>query len=251
MNWHVWGEIEQLLVQQDVCPILAVVPDNQDPILMVEPPIPNFWDRVRAWQARGWTIALHGYQHVYVNKERGLIGVTPNSEFAGISRQVQEEKLRCGLDIFSREGVRPDCWVAPSHSFDWTTVSLLSGLGIKIISDGLWPWPHTDENGIIWVPQQFASTIRPMRYGVWTMCNHHNCWSKSQIDHFRETLKAFGPNIIGLNEAIIVAKGRSLTVSDRYHAGRNLLWKYHLRPFLVRLLKQHLCEHIWKRRRTM
>src|SRR5260370_42375028 len=54
------------LMARRLKPILAVVPDNQDPMLKVDAPVADFWDRVRQWQARGWTIALHGYQHRYV-----------------------------------------------------------------------------------------------------------------------------------------------------------------------------------------
>ncbi|MEM5789386.1 MAG: DUF2334 domain-containing protein, partial [Syntrophobacteraceae bacterium] len=73
MNWIVWDKIEPMLVQYRVSPILAVIPENRDPKLHVQPPVPAFWDRVRDWQSRGWTIALHGYRHVYVNQNRGLL----------------------------------------------------------------------------------------------------------------------------------------------------------------------------------
>src|SRR5262252_3697380 len=73
MNWQVWSEIEAALLDQDLKPILAVVPDNQDPVLKVDPPVEDFWERVRTWQARGWTIALHGYQHRYVTHSPGIV----------------------------------------------------------------------------------------------------------------------------------------------------------------------------------
>src|SRR5437773_4931297 len=93
---------------------------------MVDPPSNDFWPRVREWQARGWSIGLHGHQHVYVNKNAGIMGITSQSEFAGVAPERQAEKLRAALEIFGREGVRADCWVAPSHSFDLTTVALLA-----------------------------------------------------------------------------------------------------------------------------
>ena len=76
------------------------------------------------------------------------------SEFAGLPRQDQETKLRKGLEVFAQQGVRPDAWVAPSHSFDRTTVALLLEMGVKVISDGLWPWPFTEGSGMTWIPQQ-------------------------------------------------------------------------------------------------
>src|SRR5262245_38354882 len=60
MNWLVWDAIESQLIRYAVRPILAVVPDNRDPNLIVDPPRSDFWERVRRWQSRGYTIALHG-----------------------------------------------------------------------------------------------------------------------------------------------------------------------------------------------
>src|SRR5437868_6217961 len=82
MNWKVWSEIEASLVERSLKPILAVVPDNQDPALKVDRALDNFWERVRRWQARGWTIALHGYQHRYVTQHSGIVTVKKKSEFA-------------------------------------------------------------------------------------------------------------------------------------------------------------------------
>src|SRR5213594_2026420 len=50
MNWRVWAEIESVLIQRRLKPILAVVPDNRDPGLQVDTPVADFWERARAWQ---------------------------------------------------------------------------------------------------------------------------------------------------------------------------------------------------------
>src|SRR6267143_1112909 len=105
MNWRVWAEIESVLVQRQLKPILAVVPDNHDPGLQVDSPAGDFWDRVRAWQKWGWTIALHGFQHRYVSRNAGLVATRKKSEFAGLPATEQREKLRCGMEIFKRERV--------------------------------------------------------------------------------------------------------------------------------------------------
>jgi predicted deacetylase len=243
MDWHIWTEIETIFLKHDVRPILAVVPNNLDPKLVVSPPVPDFWDRVRAWQVRGWTIALHGYQHVYVNKNPGVINVNPQSEFAGVSRKAQEEKLRRGLEIFAAEGVRPDCWVAPAHSFDLTTVDLLAGLGVNVISDGLWRWPYTDERGVTWVPQQLCGpgfkggfgTVPP---GVWTVCHHHNGWDEIKLKQFRNDIQQFKSSIIKLDDAVAIGKKRSLTMVDRLQAMCRLVWWHRFRPILAQNLKR-------------
>src|SRR5262249_15450035 len=62
MNWGVWRSVEKILLDTDVKPILAVVPDNRDERLKVGNANEGFWEEVRGWQARSWTIGLHGYQ---------------------------------------------------------------------------------------------------------------------------------------------------------------------------------------------
>src|SRR5437773_2710480 len=154
MNWKVWSEIEASLIEQNLKPILAVVPDNQDVGLQVEPAVEDFWERVRSWQARGWTIALHGYQHRYVTCHPGIVTVKKKSEFAGVPAAEQLEKLRRGMEIFERHGVKPRLWIAPSNSFDASTVSLLSRFGISMICDGYFRFPFVCRRNMFWVPQQ-------------------------------------------------------------------------------------------------
>ena len=41
MNWRIWAEIEAILLEKKVKPILDVVPDNQDPHLIMDHPVPD------------------------------------------------------------------------------------------------------------------------------------------------------------------------------------------------------------------
>src|SRR5882724_5893279 len=143
MNWQVWSEIEAILIQHQVKPMLAVVPDNLDSTLQVGAPLQGFWERVRQWQARGWTIALHGHQHRYLTRKAGIVAIRKKSEFAGLTVAEQEEKLRLGVQVFQREGITPRVWVAPGNSFDRVTVALLPKFGIHIICDGYFRTPFT------------------------------------------------------------------------------------------------------------
>ena len=205
MDWSIWDAIELLLVEHGIRPILGVVPDNRDPKLMVAPPASDFWDRVRGWQARGWAIGLHCYQHMYVNAESGILRLNRQSEFAGLSYDEQYEKLRLGLAIFSREGIRADAWIAPAHSFDWVTVSALNALGIRIISDGFAFSPYRDSQGTTWIPQQFAS-MRTMPLGVWTFCCHPNRLSSNGFKEFERRLERLHPGMISIWEAAEMGK---------------------------------------------
>ncbi|MGH9593805.1 MAG: DUF2334 domain-containing protein, partial [Bryobacteraceae bacterium] len=85
MRWTIWNPIEDFLRSAGVRPILGVIPDNQDRHLKFEAADPRFWDRVRRWQSWGWTIGLHGYQHLYTSSAAGIVGIKDASEFAGSS----------------------------------------------------------------------------------------------------------------------------------------------------------------------
>jgi len=241
MNWAVWDQIEAHLVMHGVKPILAVIPDNQDPKLMQDPPRADFWDRVRTWQTRGWAIALHGYQHLYVNKNPGILRLTNQSEFAGIDIEEQREKLTNGLAVFRQQGVRADAWVAPSHSFDRATVAVLAELQMPVISDGLWAWPHADPNRIVWIPQQLWG-FQSKPAGIWTICNHHAHWDTADVEEFGRNLAAFAPRMTDLHAVVERFGDRRLTLGDRWTALRTLVWKHRIRPWLSQLYRSFIAK---------
>ena len=201
MNWRVWAEIETVLVQRQLKPLLAVVPDNRDPGLQVDSPAGDFWDRARVWQERGWTIALHGFQHRYVSRNAGIVAVRRKSEFAGLRADVQREKLQRGMEIFDRERISSRVWIAPGNSFDATTVALLPEFGIRVISGGYFRYPYLCPRRMTWVPQQMYY-FRPAPAGVWTVCYHHNRWDASKLGKFCEDVDAYGANIASLDTVL-------------------------------------------------
>jgi len=217
MNWQVWAEIETILLESRVSPILAVVPDNRDTSLMVGPPRGDFWGEVRRWQQRGWTIGLHGYQHTYVTEEAGVVGIWPRSEFAGLSEKEQEAKLRNALEIFQREGVRAEVWMAPSHSFDQATISVLHKINLGIISDGFALAPHSDSSGLLWVPQQLWK-FRRRPFGVWTVCYHHNSWTRADISRFRNDLLKYRSAVTDLHSIVEAYRDRRHQIPDSLYA---------------------------------
>lgn len=200
-NWTRWSPVEVILVEFGLKPIVAVVPDNRDEELVRGCPDENFWDRVRSWQRRGWSIGLHGYQHCYVTNDPGMYGRTDRSEFAGLSPELQELKLREALRIFHQNGVRPDVWVAPAHSFDANTVEILLRLGVRIISDGYALFPYEDGQGMVWIPQQLGR-FRKLPIGIWTVCFHPNRWNDAELNRFREDLRHFRQDVTSVEEVL-------------------------------------------------
>ena len=235
MNWEVWSEIEAILLARQIKPILAVIPENREPKFNVGAPAADFWHRVRIWQERGWTIGLHGYQHLYVSEHAGLVAIRKKSEFAGLPADEQERKLRRGVEIFRGEGIGSQTWIAPGNSFDAVTVSLLPRFGIRAISDGYFHLPYVSRDKMIWVPQQLFH-FREAPLGIWTVCFHHNLWSTANLEEFREDLNRYQHDIVSLDEVL------------QWYGERESVWSSWLctRPRLSRLvIGVHL--RLWKR----
>jgi len=210
MNWAVWQEIEHVLLDSDVKPLVAVIPDNRDTTFRLSPPRRDFWERVRLWHSLGWTIGVHGYQHAYVTQCPGLLRINRVSEFAGLPFDEQERKIRLALRIFGSEGLAPNVWVAPGHSFDTTTLRVMSEVGLKVVSDGLGILPYEDDEGILWIPQQMWQ-FRRAPFGVWTVCLHHNFWGPGAVDRFRNQLARYRKQISSFPEVLTHYRGRAHT----------------------------------------
>jgi predicted deacetylase len=213
MNWHIWDDVEKILCDLDIQPIVAIVPDNQDTTLRVCEPNRNFWDRAREWQARGWTIAMHGWQHRFVSRNSGILRLQPCSEFAGLSREDQESKLRRGLSVFETESIKSDVWIAPAHSFDVVTIELLLALGFRYVSDGFFLFPSLDRFGMTWIPQQLWS-FRRRPFGVWTICFHVNSWKGADLRAFRNNVNQFHEAISRFDAIVTRYEGREDSVLD-------------------------------------
>jgi predicted deacetylase len=215
MHWAMWRRVEAVLLANKVRPILAIVPDNQDPVLMVDAPARDFWHQARQWHARGWTIAMHGHQHRYTEPTGGILPISDKSEFAGLPPVDQQAKLRAARQIFEREGLAPEAWVAPSHSFDWATVQALCEVGIKVISDGLARLPFDEPAGVTWVPHQMWR-FSPRRSGVWTVGYHLNHWPEAEFRRFEADVERHRRDFTTLPSVVSRYRGRRRTAGDRW-----------------------------------
>jgi predicted deacetylase len=195
---------------------LAIVPDNQDPELIAAAENPKFWECARRWQACGWTIGLHGYQHRFVTTDPGIMGKNAFSEFAGLPATVQEEKLQQALEIFAHEELRPDIFVAPAHSFDQTTIECLLRCGISCVSDGYGLLPTLDASGMTWLPQQLWE-FKSRLLGVWSICLHINRWGARELKEFETALEAFAGRFTTVPHSLGRYPARSLNSADRLH----------------------------------
>lgn len=232
MNWRAWDAIEPELVRLGIHPLMAIVPDNRDRKLRVSDDRPDFWDRVRTWQARGWTIGLHGYQHVDMGGRGGIVRMGKHSEFTGLSANEQEDRLRRAAQIFAEEHVTPTVWVAPWHSFDEVTLSILPKIDIRIVSDGPGLYPYEDASSMMWFPLQLWGRFVRTPIGVLTVCHHINGWSVADVKGWLDTVQRFAPRIGDMQAISRAYAGRGRSSMDRALWGTARLGRHMTRTLM-------------------
>ncbi len=62
-----WEQFRSVIEEFRIQPILAVIPENRDSSLERTAYDPAFWDEMRALEAAGATIAVHGYRHMCIS----------------------------------------------------------------------------------------------------------------------------------------------------------------------------------------
>jgi hypothetical protein len=194
-----WDRIEKICDKFLIRPIIAVVPNNEDRKLIKNDIDINFWNKVRGWQNKSWHIALHGYDHIYISNNSGLVAFNNKSEFAGVNFKTQLEKIQKGITIFKRERVKTRIWVAPSHTFDQNTLKAIKlGSDIDIISDGISLNPFK-RFGFKWLPQTIWH-FRKMPFGLWTACTHPNEMTDRGIDELEKFIQINAKHFIDIDK---------------------------------------------------
>ena len=96
MNWELMNKCEKLFLEYNIKPVLGVIPNNEDELLLSFPLKKNFWEKVNQWQSYGWEIAIHGYNHKYISntKKKDYFSYGGKSEFFGYSLEDQISKLK-------------------------------------------------------------------------------------------------------------------------------------------------------------
>ena len=194
-----WDRIEKICDKFLIRPIIAVVPNNEDKKLIKNDIDINFWNKVRGLQNKSWHIALHGYDHIYISNNSGLVAFNNKSEFAGVNFKTQLEKIQKGITIFKRERVKTRIWVAPSHTFDQNTLKAIKlGSDIDIISDGISLNPFK-RFGFKWLPQTIWH-FRKMPFGLWTACTHPNEMTDRGIDELEKFIQINAKHFIDIDK---------------------------------------------------
>lgn len=182
-----WDRMESLLDKYGVKPLVGVIPDCQDPDMDCYAEDSDFWSkRIPSWQEKGWTLALHGYNHVFKTECGGINPVNKRSEFAGVPLDEQKSMIADGVSILRRNGVNPQVFFAPAHTFDENTVKALQEVSdIKFISDTPANKPYF-KYGMTFVPQQ-SGRVRNLPFHTVTFCYHPNTMNDfafEQLENF-------------------------------------------------------------------
>ena len=168
-----WAAVEDLLESYQVRPIVAVIPHNRDnSIVHVSRPDPGFWEKVRAWQTKGWMIGVHGLHHDLRDVAgASLLPISPLAEFTGFSEDGQLAMLEEALAIFDKHEIAAKAFIAPAHGFDLQTLAALRRLRRPLVlSDGFGFRPFI-RGGLAILPQQLWRG-RAIPFGTWTICLH-------------------------------------------------------------------------------
>lgn len=217
-----WQRCAALIEEFQIRPILAMVPDNRDPDLRLSPPDPAFWTQMRAMEAAGATIALHGNRHLCVSRGRSLLGLHKWSEFAGVPAETQRDWIREGLRILRGHGLNPRLWVAPRHGFDRATLDALRGEGINLLSDGFARIPFL-RDGMTWIPQQLWAPVEKSK-GLWTLCLHPNTASDAALAELRTFLGSHRPQFTSVDRVLAEFQPAPLSLAESTHA-KLALWR--------------------------
>ena len=208
MDWQKFLRFKGLLDRYGIKPLIGVVPDNQDDMLNIskDGAPEDFWAYIKELQEDGFTIAMHGVNHIYTTKKGGNFPLNHFSEFAGLPYEEQLELLSYGVDIFNQHDIATDIFMAPGHSFDDNTLKDLKLLGFTKITDGFGKNPY-NYKGFTFYPISFkkSSTLKADN-GYSTLVFHLNGMKDSEFDAFERLLnKQKKYKFISYNEVLSVA----------------------------------------------
>ena len=183
-----WARMEAILDRYRIAPLVGIIPCCKDPAMDGYPVDESFWDTAARWKEKGWVLALHGYEHLYITKDGGLNPAQKRSEFAGVPLEEQKRKITEGVNIFRAHGFEPEVFFAPSHTFDRNTLTALRECSrIRVISDTIASRPYTLD-GFTFIPMQ-AGVVRKLPFHTLTFCYHPNLMQVEDFERLEVFLK--------------------------------------------------------------
>ena len=212
MDIEKWDRMEQLLDKYAVKPLVGVIPHCEDPMMDDYPVDSKFWSKVNNWITKDWSIAMHGYNHVYSTECGGINPINKRSEFAGEPLEVQKEKIRKGISIMRDHDINHKIFFAPSHTFDRNTLlALKAESDINIISDTIANDVYYQDD-FQFVPQQ-SGRVRELPFKVVTFCYHPNMMQENDFVYLEQFLEKNA--VLFTKFELIVNEKRKKSILDK------------------------------------
>ena len=238
MNWEQWDRAKKLLDMKGKVALLGVIPDCQDPDLLIDKPRPDFWGYIKELQSQGYGIAMHGLHHVFDTKADGLVTKRKRSEFAGHTYEKQVEKIREGKEILLSHGIETDIFFAPAHSYDENTLKALSANGFRYLSDGKSSGAY-EWHGVKLLPCRASGAANIRGAGCYTSVFHAHEWArddkKNDFLSFKTTIEKYDDSIVSFDEYCQQQIGHIITM--RINELEYLWWENNLRPYVRRIYR--------------
>lgn len=204
MDWAKFLRFKELCDLYQVKPLIGVVPKNEDKALSIDAPRADFWDYIRQLQKEGWTVAQHGYTHVYTTTESGLFPLNAFSEFAGVEYSEQYEAVRLGQNILREHGIETDIFMPPAHSFDKYTFKALQNLNYWRITDGFGTRPYIRDDIIFYPISYSQSRALKTKSGYTTFVVHTNTMAEKDFDRYEQMFERYKDRLISYAEFLAV-----------------------------------------------
>lgn len=204
MDWEKFRRLEKLLDKYQIAPLLGVVPDNQDKNLSRKPAISDFDKEVKKWKEKGYSLALHGWKHIYTTKKGGLFPLNNFSEFAGVDKNTQRSMIIDGKEKLKKMGIETDIFMAPAHSFDKNTLEVLKETGFCYLTDGFGTRPY-QWKGLTFLPISFQKSKDVKKEdGYTTLVFHTNTMNDNDFVNTEKLFEEHKKDFISYKEYLEV-----------------------------------------------
>ena len=204
MDWAKFLKFKELCDLYQVKPLIGVVPKNEDKGLKKGKPRADFWEYIRALQKEGWTVAQHGYTHVYATTNPGLFPLNRLSEFAGVEYSDQYEAIRLGQNILREHGIETDIFMPPAHSFDKYTLKAMENLCYRRVTDGFGKYPYIRNNVVFYPIAHSRKSALKSRNGYTTFVVHSNTMNEADFKRYKHIFRKYRNRLISYSELLEV-----------------------------------------------
>lgn len=223
MDYEKFYKMKQILDTYQIKPLIGVVPFNEDKNLMQGPKHEDFSGFLQGLLTEGWSIALHGYEHLYSTDKGGLFPLNHFSEFAGLPLEKQDEMIAKGKEQLANWGIETDIFMAPAHSFDRNTLKALKKNGFSYVTDGFGKKPYI-RKGLVFLPIAIKqSDCYKNTEGYTTLVYHTNTMEEKDFERCKKMFEDNKEKLIPYKEYL-----------EQLPRKRNLfgkLWEYGMATF--------------------